>query len=341
MTRIEHIVLSGGAYLGLYEFGVLKYLSSKSFFSLDSIKTIHGTSVGGMIGAMLCLDINWEHIHDYIVKRPWYKIANTITPSSLLDMIHTKGLLGEKFFLSLMEPLLKTKDMTTTITLQEFYDLTKKELYLYTVRLNTFELVQLSYKTHPELSLIQAIHMTCGLPYIFEPVWYEKDESFYLDGGLINNYPIQPCIDRIMDEIEERNEKNERNHSIEDTTDDTTDDTIKLENIVPMEEKIREITDTILSLRFDVQNRKEKLPEQSNLFEYGFFIYRKMVLQNRKYLNQCKLNIDDIKLKNEIIIPCFELSLKDTHDVLHKEEKRNEYIQQGEIYAKLWNGTRE
>lgn len=188
---IEHIVLSGGAYKGFYELGCLKYLNEKNFYKIENIKSIHGTSIGGLIGSVLCLKMDWDDIITYFVKRPWHKIA-TISSSMFIEAINTKGLLKTDILDKILIPLLNTCDIDKDITLVEFYNRTGIELYLYTIEVNAYECISLSYKTHPNLGLLKSIQMTCAVPYIFQPVVY--DNKLYIDGGLLNNYPINDCV---------------------------------------------------------------------------------------------------------------------------------------------------
>ena len=50
---IKHLVLSGGAYKGFYTIGALKYLNDNKFYNLENIETMYGTSVGGLVAAIL------------------------------------------------------------------------------------------------------------------------------------------------------------------------------------------------------------------------------------------------------------------------------------------------
>lgn len=190
---INHLVLSGGAYLGLYELGCLKYLSNNSFYKLNNIKSIHGTSIGGFLGAIICLNMKWDTLTEYFVQRPWHKIIN-ITPTMLFDVMQKKGLFNTCILDKAITPLFKACDIDESITMNEFYEKTGVELYLYTIPVNDFKSVSLSYKSHPDLHLLKAIQMTCALPYIFQPVEYDND--YYIDGGMLNNYPVPNCIER-------------------------------------------------------------------------------------------------------------------------------------------------
>lgn len=92
--------------------------------------------------------------------------------------------------------------------MKEFYDLNHLELHFITVDLNTFLPVDLSYKTHPNWRLMDAVYCSAALPLIFAP--FKKvseslpnENEFYLDGGVICAYPLQNCIDNgaNLDEI--------------------------------------------------------------------------------------------------------------------------------------------
>lgn len=288
---IKHLVLSGGAYKGLYEYGALKYLSHKKFYDIQNINTIHGTSIGGFIGALISLNIDWEILDNYIINRPWHKITN-VSPMMMFDILPKKGLLGKEFFKSAIEPVLKSKQLESDITLSQLYDKTNINLYLYTIEINSFDLIKLSHETHPDLELINAIHMTCCLPYIFQPVWHNN--SYYIDGGLINNYPIEYCLEN--------------------------------DNIVNNE---------ILGIKFNITETENSdiLKEESNIFEYGYFLYKKMVkTQNNKNSSYHEKK----KSIYELIIPCKQLDLNDGYETITNSEQRKKYIDDGSNYAKVF-----
>tara|TARA_Y100000768_G_scaffold383564_1_gene365958 strand:+ start:4736 stop:5620 length:885 start_codon:yes stop_codon:yes gene_type:complete len=286
---IKHIILSGGAYKGLYEIGALKYLSEVGFYDINAIESIHGTSIGGFIATLLCFKMDWEIINDYIIKRPWHKITN-VSPMMLFDIFPKKGILGNEFFKSAMEPLLNSQHMDLTISMSEFYERTGIELNLYTICLNSFELINLSYKTTPNLELINAIHMTCCLPYIFQPVWH--NDSYYIDGGLINNYPIEFCL-----ENEEINNND------------------------------------ILGIKFETTETNATLLEDSNIFEYGYFLYKKLVQTKNTKIDIYHNNRNQI---NELIIPCKELDANDGYETLTNADSREKYINDGINFAKVF-----
>ena len=76
--------------------------------------------------------------------------------------------------------------------MSEFLELCGIEHHIFAFDVNTFEVDDISYITHPDLLLITALHMTCAIPIIFSPVCI--DQKCYIDGGIICNYPIHQCL---------------------------------------------------------------------------------------------------------------------------------------------------
>ena len=188
---IKHLVLSGGGYKGLYSIGALKHLYENNFYNIDDIENIYGTSVGAIIGAVSCLKLNLADICEYVINKPWHKDFN-FKIESIVDIYSKKGFINKSFIVSMFENLLKAENLKKTVTLKELYNKCKINLYIFVVNFTTYELVKLSHKTHPDFELLEAIYMSCSLPFIFQPAFYKNE--CYIDGGIINPYPLNVCI---------------------------------------------------------------------------------------------------------------------------------------------------
>ncbi len=160
---IKHIVMAGGAYNGIYIIGALKHLIEKSFFDIANIKTIYGTSVGGFVGILLCLKIEWTTIIDYILERPWDRDLS-FSADMMFNMIPKKGILDSSYMKIFFANLLKAKNLDEEITLKEFYEFSKIKLILFAVDVNTFKVIRISHESHPTLKLIEAVFITCSMP---------------------------------------------------------------------------------------------------------------------------------------------------------------------------------
>ena len=188
---IKHLVIAGGGPIGFQFLGALEHLNEEGFWKLEDIESIYATSIGTFLAAFICLKYDWETLNTYLIDRPWHD-AFKLNGKQIFDAFYNKGLYDKKIIEITFKPLLEAKDLSLNITLKEFYEYSKIELHLYAFELNKFETVDISYKTHPELLLVQAIFMSSALPGVFAPVCINN--CCYIDGGVMANYPLTHCL---------------------------------------------------------------------------------------------------------------------------------------------------
>jgi predicted acylesterase/phospholipase RssA len=194
---IKHLVISSGGPCGFLLYGAAKYMERIGMWKRENIETMYGCSVGAWLSIMFSLGYDWDTMDDYLIKRPWDKVfLNMISHKDKLDrllsLIKDKGVVTLSQFTDTIRPLLVGKDLPLTINMKEFYDYTKIELHFVTCDINKFELIDLSHKTHPTLSLVEAAYMSCSIPYVFQPII--RDGRCYVDGAVYSPYPIDHCF---------------------------------------------------------------------------------------------------------------------------------------------------
>lgn len=189
---IKHIVISGGGPTLIQTLASIQELERKKYIERKEIQTIYGTSAGAILGILICLNMDWESINDYIIKRPWHEVF-TMSVQHVLDSYTKKGIFDHYIVEKCFKPLFDAKDISMRITLEEFYHYSKIELHVFAFEINQFQIEDISHKTHPTLSLLSAIQMTCALPVIISPVFL--DDKCYIDGGVVCNYPLKYCVE--------------------------------------------------------------------------------------------------------------------------------------------------
>jgi hypothetical protein len=197
---IKHLVISGGGPIMVQVLGAIQHLEKENFIDMKNIESIYGTSAGAIVGILICLKYDWETINDYIIKRPWQDVF-PIKVQNIFDAYTKKGIFDIKTIEKCFKPLLDAKDISMDINLEDFYKLTNIELHMFSFEINEYKLQDISYLTHPDLSLMTAVQMTCALPILVTPVCI--DDKCYIDGGMACNYPLSNCITagKIPDEI--------------------------------------------------------------------------------------------------------------------------------------------
>ena len=194
--KIKHLVIPGGGPVGYIELGILKCLEENGFWNINDIESIYATSIGTILATLISMKFEWNMITDYLIKRPWQE-AVKITPAMFFDAYSKKGILDRTVFEILFKPFFVIKDWSINITMKEFYEATNIELHFFTLEANLFEVFDINYKTFPDLPILTAMQMSSALPGIVCPVCL--DGKFYIDGGVICNYPLVKCIENVED----------------------------------------------------------------------------------------------------------------------------------------------
>ena len=124
----------------------------------------------------LCLNLKNEGWVDY----------NQFNINNILE---DYGLYNNEFIKDLSSTLLEKKGLSKEITLQEFYNFTKINVYFKVSNISKGKIEYISHKNYPDLSLVQTIQMTTCIPLFFQPIKYKDD--YYVDGGLCGNFPLE------------------------------------------------------------------------------------------------------------------------------------------------------
>jgi len=191
-TNIRHIVISGGGTMGFAYYGILQESNKQNLWDIDHIQTIYGTSIGAILATILCLRYDWNTLDDYFIKRPWEKVFH-YDLHTLFSCVQNNGIFTRTVTEQILKPLLLGKDILPTVTIAEFFQKTGIELHVMVTNVNVFEPVDVSYKTHPDWSLVDAVHSSCAIPVLFKPICV--DGIMYCDGGFCVNYPLKQCIE--------------------------------------------------------------------------------------------------------------------------------------------------
>jgi predicted acylesterase/phospholipase RssA len=190
---IKHLVISGGGPIMIQLLGVFKTLFDRKYIDINEIESIYATSAGAIVATLLCLkydDLNV--INDYVIKRPWNDVFK-IRIEDILESYKNKGIFNIRVIEKCFKPLFEARDININITLKEFYEYSNVELHFYSFEINSFQIEDISYLTHPNITLLESIYMTCTLPIIVSPICINN--KCFIDGGIICNYPLKYCID--------------------------------------------------------------------------------------------------------------------------------------------------
>ncbi len=185
------LVVSGGGIKGISSLGALYYFDNLGL--LNNIDTYSGTSIGSIIIVLLasgykCVDIfNDIYNMDSFIEDQHLNIRTIIN-----NLIYSKGMLDIDNILYIVKKMLINK-FGNIPTFAEFENITFKKIYITTTNLSNMKREVLSNETNPQLSVLDAIKMSCNLPIVFKEINYNN--NYYVDGGLTSNIPLDIILD--------------------------------------------------------------------------------------------------------------------------------------------------
>jgi NTE family protein len=188
------LVLSGGGAKGLAHIGVLKVLEEEGI----EISYIGGTSMGAIIGGLYSTGYNAAQIDSIFKTTDYDALIQDYVPRSTKNFYEKKN--DELYALSL--PFRKMKIGIPRALSKGLYNFNMISKLTHDVRhirdFNKLPIPFLCIATDIETgeqvllnkgSLPQAIIASAAFPSLYMPV--EIDGKFLIDGGVVNNYPIQ------------------------------------------------------------------------------------------------------------------------------------------------------
>ena len=162
------IALSGGGARGVAHIGVLKALQEEGIRP----QVVAGTSAGAIIGALYAAGKSPEEMLDFIKdSRIWRILQVGIPYDGLTKLTYLKK---------------RLKDVLEI----DSFDALDHKLHIAVTNLNT-GLVETMHSG----KLFDVIVASSSIPLVFKPV--EINGASYVDGGLLNNLPVEPLIGEV------------------------------------------------------------------------------------------------------------------------------------------------
>lgn len=202
----KNLVFEGGGIRGLAYPGALKILEQKGI--VKNIEKVAGTSAGAITALMVGLGYNSHEIDSIIYT---LKIQQLNDGKNIIGKINRlkkeygifKGDKYEKWLGEIIKH--KTGNINTTFLQLHQLHLNNnnfKDVYCTGTNITLQKLTIFSWSNTPDMQIKAAVHISGCIPVYFKPVaidslWNEvsikKSKSkfdLYVDGGMINNYPI-------------------------------------------------------------------------------------------------------------------------------------------------------
>lgn len=194
-SKYKNLVLSGGSTRGICHVGAVQKLIDSELIDIKQLKSITGASAGALYGCFLVLGFNNEEIWQFLQLIDTKKL---IKPDIFM-FLKNCGIESGQIIYNLMEDILTKKTGIENITFKQLYNITKIQFTIVGSCLTTKEVVYYDHIKSPNFIVSIAIRISISMPGFFSPVII--DNKKYIDGAILNNYPMNLYKDKLDDTI--------------------------------------------------------------------------------------------------------------------------------------------
>lgn len=187
MNTFDTLVLSGNSTNALSTLGSLQKLFDVGILNKNSIDSYFGTSSGAILCTLLAIGFEPIEILAYICTNKSYAKIQPDIVGCFTNITNNGGLLNFDIIEREINDMIVYK-LGFIPTLNCIRERLGKYLVFITYNLSSGIKECLSYETYPALPVTQAIRMSSTFPFVFAP--YEYENNYYLDGGLVENFPM-------------------------------------------------------------------------------------------------------------------------------------------------------
>lgn len=190
----KRIVFTGGGLRSLCHYGVLQVLEEKGL--LKNVKEYVGVSAGALIGFTQVLGYSIAEVSKAVTEFD-FSILQNAHPELVLEFFSKYGIDSGDRLEQFLCSLLRVKGFPPDLTFQQLsmQNPSAPRLRCYACNLNTNTMKEFSLEKTPHVSFVFALRASMCLPLYFTPVKDQDTGDYLVDGGVLQNFPINYLTD--------------------------------------------------------------------------------------------------------------------------------------------------
>lgn len=192
LPAFDCLVLSGGSLKGVSHVGAVRCL--EEMLVMGRIMHFIGSSSGAIVSFLAAIGLTSSEMQDRIVQFARDAENESCDVDRLLGIADAMGLDDgsrlEAWLRDALESRVGVRDMS-------FIDLAKatgRNLVVSGTNLTRQRVEYFCVDATPSMDVVKAVRISMSIPIIFSPVFH--DDCVYVDGGILDNFPIEYCRTR-------------------------------------------------------------------------------------------------------------------------------------------------
>ena len=188
--HFRNLVFEGGGVKGIAYIGAMKVLKDEGI--LQDITRVGGTSAGAINATLFALGFSTAQTRKILKTLDFNNFADD-SWGKLRDinrLVNKFGWNKGDFFHTWIGNHIKTKLGSSHATFRDLKNADKPDLYVYGTNLSTRFGEVFSFEHTPTMRIADAVRIFMSIP-LFFAAFRNAREDVYVDGGLLNNFPIK------------------------------------------------------------------------------------------------------------------------------------------------------
>jgi NTE family protein len=182
----KNLIFEGGGVKGVAYVGALEVLDERGI--LPQVQRVGGASAGAITATLLALGMTSQALRELMLKLDFNQFKDGNFLGDVERLFSKYGRYKGDSFLEFIETQIAQFTGSRNTTFEEMRSRGFRELYVIGTDLSTHEYQVFSWEQTGNVRVADAVRISMSIPLYFASM--EHDGDSFVDGGVLNNYPI-------------------------------------------------------------------------------------------------------------------------------------------------------
>jgi NTE family protein len=198
LTEWKGAAFQGGGVGALGHIGAIKVLNDLNI--LSKLTHVAGSSAGAIVATIVACRLPYETIKEIVSGIDYATLEDSswLVIRDIYRIVHDLGWNSDKAIIKLFKDILQKYLGNKSITFGQIREKYGSFLIITATDVCAGNTVYYTPDTHPDMTIVKALRQSVSIPLFSPPVI--EDNKMLVDGGTLDNYPIQKLYDYLSKE---------------------------------------------------------------------------------------------------------------------------------------------
>lgn len=198
VSQLRGLALEGGGVTGIAHVGVIKILDDMGI--LSKLTHFAGSSAGSLVTVLLACRVPYDKIREINLNLNFkeFEDSSWLAIKDVYNLVNYFGWNTGDAVIKIVGDILEKYVGLRTITLGQIKEKFGTTLIITATDMGIQNTIYYTPDTHPDIQVVEVARQSTSIPLFYCPV--TKGGHMYVDGGLLDNYPIRKLYEYLPPE---------------------------------------------------------------------------------------------------------------------------------------------